>query len=239
MWLASACETPPIMSLACSHMSCAPRSSRVSAWATNFIKQRPGVGDERLGVVEHDVFADLDGDARLLGLGLGEADDRDLRTAVDAARHDGHGCVIFSSVEQVDAGDALRGRHMGELNFGRDVADGVDVGDARLVALVHGDAAAVHLDRNAIREQAVAVRAAADGAEHGLAGDGLALFLAGEVDGDILTRVFSTLWTIAFVKTLTPCFLRMSARLWPSSLSMLGSRRSMPSMTVTSQPRSA
>lgn len=151
------------------------------------------VGDERLGVVEHDVFADLDGDARLLGLGLGEADDRDLRTAVDAARHDGHGCVIFPSVEQVDAGDALRGRHMGELNFGRDVADGVDVGDARLVALVHGDAAAVHLDRNAIREQAVAVRAAADGAEHGLAGDGLALFLAGEVDGDILTRLLDAL----------------------------------------------
>ena len=82
---------------------------------------------------------------------------------------------------------------MGELNFGRDVADGVDVGDARLVALVHGDAAAVHLDRNAIREQAVAVRAAADGAEHGLAGDGLALFLAGEVDGDILTRLLDAL----------------------------------------------
>lgn len=144
----------------------------------------------------------------------------------------------FPSVEQVDAGDALRGRHMGELNFGRDVADGVDVGDARLVALVHGDAAAVHLDRNAIREQAVAVRAAADGAEHGLAGDGLALFLAGEVDGDILTRLLDAL-DHRVREDLHALLLRMSARLWPSSLSMLGSRRSMPSMTVTSQPRSA
>ena len=41
-WLASACAAPPIMSLTCSHMSCAPISSRVSAWATSFMKQRPG-----------------------------------------------------------------------------------------------------------------------------------------------------------------------------------------------------
>ncbi len=67
------------------------------------------------------------------------------------------------------------------------------MGDARLVALVHGDAAAVHLDRNAIREQAVAVRTAADGAEHRFAGDGLLLFLAGEVYGDVLARLLHAL----------------------------------------------
>lgn len=75
------------------------------------------VGDDRLGVAEHDVLADLDGDPHLFGFRLREADDRDLGTTVDAARHDREIGVILHAAQALDTGNALRGGDVGELDF--------------------------------------------------------------------------------------------------------------------------
>ena len=75
------------------------------------------VGDDRLGVAEHDVLADLDGDPHLLGFRLRETDDRDLGTTVDAARHDREIGVILHAAQALDTGNALRGGDVGELDF--------------------------------------------------------------------------------------------------------------------------
>lgn len=109
---------------------------------------------------------------------------------------------------------------------------------ARFKFPVHRDAAAIHFDADAVGEQAVAVSTAADGAEHRFAGDGLLRFLAGEVYGKVLARLLHALYH-RVREDLHALLFRMSARFCPSSLSMFGSRRSMPSMTVTAQPRSA
>ena len=75
------------------------------------------VGDDRLGVAEHDVLADLDGDPHLLGFRLREADDRDLGATVDAARDDREIGVILHTAQTLDTGNTLRGGDVGELDF--------------------------------------------------------------------------------------------------------------------------
>ena len=142
--------------------------------------------DEGAGVAAHDAFAGLHGDALGLGLRLGEAHHGDLGPAVDAAGHDAHVHPVLQAAEQLRKGLTLGGGHMGQLGLGGHVPDGVDGGDAGLVAPVHLQDAAVQLGLEPLGEEALPGGPAAYGAQHRLAGDGVGLAPGAEADPQAL-----------------------------------------------------
>ena len=114
----------------------------------------------RLYSSDYDLVVAVD----FLGLGLGEADGRDLGLAVRDARDvrldDRRG---VESRDLLGHEDALLEAAVRELQAGHDVADGVDVRDAGVEALVGEDEAAVDADALLLEAEARGAGSAADG----------------------------------------------------------------------------
>ena len=122
----------------------------------------------------------------VLGLRLGEPEGRDLRLAEGGPRHEpvvaqGHG---FGAGHGLGGHDALRLGHVGELQFGGDVADGVDALDVGAHEVVDRDGAAVgQLDACVLQAEALDSRREADGHEDLVDGE-FAVVVLGVLVGD-------------------------------------------------------
>ena len=121
--------------------------------------------DHGAGVGPHHTLADLHFNAGLLGLGIVHAHAGDLRTAVDAGRYQIQVHMVFLVADPVHAGSTLGGCHMGQLDPGGYIADGIDPGNGGFKTITHGDALAGFSFYFA-GKQAVKIGLAADGAEH-------------------------------------------------------------------------
>ena len=151
-------------------------------------KAAAGACDHGAGVGKKRALADLDRDVAHLGIGLGQADGGDLRAAIDAAGDEVQPDARRAARKPLHASRSLRRRDVGQLHRGRNIADGIDAGNARLPVFIRMDAAAVRLRLEAVCEQALPVRAAAEGREHGLARDEVLLAAGGKVDGQTVPR---------------------------------------------------
>ena len=152
-----------------------------------------GVLNDGAGVAEHGAFARHGRDPLLLGLRLGDAHHGDLRRAVDAAGDHVQIHVIGHAAHALHAGGALCRGHMGQLHHGGRVADGVHAGDTGPVVLVHQQALATARRGHALGEHAVPIGAAADGAQHLFAGDGLFRALLQQVDAQAVAGLLQRL----------------------------------------------
>eukprot|EP01136_Pigoraptor_vietnamica_P011514 Opistho-1_new@50444 len=158
-----------------------------------------GVGDQldeadrlaeamRLAVRHEREGGDLDLAPLVLGLLLGETERRDLRRAERRTRH--HAVVAqrlgLRAADRLGSDDALSLGHVGELQLGGHVADGVDALDIGAHVVVDVDGAALgQLHSGVLEAEALDVRGESDRHEH-LAGFDRALLpvLAGVGDGD-------------------------------------------------------
>ena len=145
--------------------------------------------DDGAGIAEHGALAHHSGNAPLLGLSLGDAHHGDLRRAVNAAGDHVQVNVVGHAVHALHAGGALRGGHVSQLHHGGRVADGVHAGDAGLEIFVHFQALAARLRIHTLGKHAVPIGAAANGAQHLFAGDGLFRALLQHVDGKAALRL--------------------------------------------------
>ena len=156
-------------------------------------KAAAGPGDHGTRIGKERALADLDRDIARLGIGLGQADGGDLRAAIDAAGDEVQPDARRAARKPLHASRSLRRRDVGQLHRRRNIADGIDAGDARLPVLIRVDAAAVRLRLEAVCEQALPVRAAAEGREHGLARDEVLLAAGGKVDGQTVLALLDAL----------------------------------------------
>ena len=136
--------------------------------------------DDRAAVAGHQVLALFDRDALGLGLVLGDADRSDLRVGVDAA---GDGVQVDRRLlagDDVRRADALCTRHVGQLDPGGDIADGIDALNAGAEGFVGDDPSALAGYLKADGKQSLRIGAAADGDQNLLGRDTLGLSFFGK-----------------------------------------------------------
>ena len=120
--------------------------------------------------------ADLDGEAGVLGLLLGQADAGDLRRAIGAAGDlELVERVRMLAGDRLDADDALVLGLVGEHRRPGDVADGVDAGDIGPADAVDDDAAALGLHAELLEAEILDIADDADGRDEPLGRDHLRL----------------------------------------------------------------
>ena len=132
------------------------------------------VDGDRVGAVLLACLRFGESDRADLGLGVGHAGDVDVG---DRARCE---AADFLSDE-----DALLEAAVGELQAGRDVADGVDARDVGAQALVDEHPAALHGDAGLLEAESLGLRAAAHGDEKDVAVECLAV-LECDVDARVV-----------------------------------------------------
>ncbi len=133
----------------------------------------------RLAVADERETADTDFVTAFLGLRFGQADGRDLRLAISAARDQ----VLLhrmrmQALDRLDTDHAFMLRLVRQHRRACNVADGIDAGHIGLAMTVDHHTAAVGLDAELLQPEALDVADHADGGDHPLDLDGLRLALA-------------------------------------------------------------
>ena len=168
-------------SVACGPTMCTPSVSPVSAWAMTFAKPSYSPPMSALAIAWNGTLPDLDRQAALLALLLGQADRRDLGPAVGRPRLGVvvHGVDVGVADDRVDRGQALVGRRVGQPEPADDVADRPDVRLGGPHVAVDRDDPALHGDPRRLEAELLDVGGAPGRHQHAVGGDLLRLAAVG------------------------------------------------------------